>query len=270
MPSIVINTLFQANTDSANVTENAEPGTFVGHVIGSDADSGSNGRFNCSLTGGEAFYEQHSTSADGADHGWTSRRVEHFRLRRMFNGEYNIITSTPIDRESVGRGKNCRRSSLSSSSEVEEGENDDDSVCFQLNVVCQDHGAPSLRSDKLLQVTVTDANDNAPIFSKNVYRIEVFENTPLGFPFASVLATDADSGDNGRITYSLVPSNKAGSGKGLNSEGHEGNRSSSSSSFDGMMMMFSIDSSTGELSAVRTVDHEAVKSAVLQVARGLF
>ena len=71
-PTVIVNTLYDSDTDVAHVTENAPPGTFVGHVIVRDPDRGAGGRFNCSVD--------------------DSR----FRLRRISStsgGEFHIITA---------------------------------------------------------------------------------------------------------------------------------------------------------------------------------
>lgn len=55
-----------------------------------------------------------------------------------------------------------------------------------------------------VRVTVTDVNDNHPEFKQRSYEYIIEENVLS--PGISVTATDADSGENGRITYSLVKS----------------------------------------------------------------
>jgi hypothetical protein len=54
-----------------------------------------------------------------------------------------------------------------------------------------------------LQVIVTDVNDNAPLFSQQSYYQVVPENASPGTSVLTVRATDADTGDNAKITYSL-------------------------------------------------------------------
>ena len=56
-----------------------------------------------------------------------------------------------------------------------------------------------------------DVNDNAPEFvgveySMPQYDVQVYENVTVGTMIIKVSAEDADSGDNGLITYSLDPS----------------------------------------------------------------
>ena len=57
-----------------------------------------------------------------------------------------------------------------------------------------------------LRIKVNDANDNAPMFSQPFYLNDVVENTPDGTIVMQVLATDADEGENGQVTYSIKES----------------------------------------------------------------
>lgn len=51
---------------------------------------------------------------------------------------------------------------------------------------------------------MVDENDNPPIFSHTEYTYLLPENSPPGTPLSPVLtATDADSGENAVITYSI-------------------------------------------------------------------
>uniref|UniRef100_A0AAZ3SFU8 Cadherin domain-containing protein n=1 Tax=Oncorhynchus tshawytscha TaxID=74940 RepID=A0AAZ3SFU8_ONCTS len=54
-----------------------------------------------------------------------------------------------------------------------------------------------------IEITVLDANDNAPVFNQSVYRATVMENVPKGTYIITVNATDTDSGLNGLVHYSI-------------------------------------------------------------------
>lgn len=56
-------------------------------------------------------------------------------------------------------------------------------------------------------VSIQDENDNPPIFSDDVYFGNVTEHAPGGTAILTVTATDADSGDNGDIVFSIVSGN---------------------------------------------------------------
>uniref|UniRef100_A0A671L952 Protocadherin-16 n=1 Tax=Sinocyclocheilus anshuiensis TaxID=1608454 RepID=A0A671L952_9TELE len=55
-----------------------------------------------------------------------------------------------------------------------------------------------------LTVLVEDVNDNAPVFSQDLYELTLAEHLPAGSSVITVTATDKDSGENGRITYRVV------------------------------------------------------------------
>ena len=57
---------------------------------------------------------------------------------------------------------------------------------------------------RTLRVTVTDVNDNAPRFERPVVAAWVAETAGVGHQVAVVRASDADEGDNARITFRLA------------------------------------------------------------------
>uniref|UniRef100_A0A3Q1FH58 Protocadherin-16 n=1 Tax=Acanthochromis polyacanthus TaxID=80966 RepID=A0A3Q1FH58_9TELE len=63
-------------------------------------------------------------------------------------------------------------------------------------------------SEANLTVLVDDVNDNAPIFTHDLYQVTVPEHLPAGSAVVIVTATDRDSGENGRITYRVMSSTK--------------------------------------------------------------
>ncbi|XP_060904068.1 protocadherin beta-16-like [Labrus mixtus] len=74
---------------------------------------------------------------------------------------------------------------------------------LSLKLIAVDGGTPQRSGTVNIDVTVLDANDNAPIFNQSVYKASVMENTMKGSRIITVNATDADSGSNGLISYSL-------------------------------------------------------------------
>uniref|UniRef100_A0A4W4GWN5 FAT atypical cadherin 1a n=1 Tax=Electrophorus electricus TaxID=8005 RepID=A0A4W4GWN5_ELEEL len=52
-------------------------------------------------------------------------------------------------------------------------------------------------------ITVEDINDNAPIFTSDMYHVNVLENTQPGACLARLQASDADTGLNSKISYSF-------------------------------------------------------------------
>uniref|UniRef100_A0A3Q3EDR5 Protocadherin beta-16-like n=1 Tax=Labrus bergylta TaxID=56723 RepID=A0A3Q3EDR5_9LABR len=74
---------------------------------------------------------------------------------------------------------------------------------LSLKLIAVDGGTPQRSGTVNIDVTVLDVNDNAPIFNQSVYKASVMENTMKGSRIITVNATDADSGSNGLISYSL-------------------------------------------------------------------
>lgn len=52
-----------------------------------------------------------------------------------------------------------------------------------------------------IQIRVLDENDNNPVFYNETNEFTVKENSPIGFHIGVIAATDADSGEYGKITY---------------------------------------------------------------------
>ncbi|XP_064133424.1 protocadherin gamma-B5 isoform X14 [Loxodonta africana] len=94
-----------------------------------------------------------------------------------------------------------------------------------------DGGDPTLSGTTELQIRVTDANDNPPVFSQDVYRVSLRENLPPGTPVLQVSATDQDEGVNSEITYSF---HRAG-------------------------QVFDLNSNSGEITTLKTLDFEEIK-----------
>ncbi|XP_039564625.1 protocadherin gamma-B2-like, partial [Passer montanus] len=103
---------------------------------------------------------------------------------------------------------------------------------FDLVLTAVDSGEPAMSGTVLIHINVTDANDNPPVFSKSVYEARVAENLPAGSLVLRVVATDADVGSNGRVSYSFgnVP--------------------------DDVLSLFAIDSESGEIRTVGPLDFE--------------
>ena len=77
---------------------------------------------------------------------------------------------------------------------------------FVLTIRANDSGVPSLSNDVTIFVTVTDANDNPPIFPDTEYTCLMFLEDQVGSECATVVATDLDNGVNGSVYYATVPS----------------------------------------------------------------
>jgi len=122
--------------------------------------------------------------ADAGDNGRFTCAVttagERFALRQTFPpGEFQLVTaSAPLDREQRAG--------------------------YDVTIACADASGERARtSQTVVHVTVTDVNDNAPRFSRDVYEFEIVENCAPGTSVGRVVATDADDDANGRVQYRL-------------------------------------------------------------------
>ncbi|GFO15617.1 protocadherin fat 4, partial [Plakobranchus ocellatus] len=74
---------------------------------------------------------------------------------------------------------------------------------YSLTIEVNDQGDPP-RSDQVnALVTITDVNDNDPVFSQASYTLEVGENSGLNSAVGSVVATDDDTGNNAALTFTF-------------------------------------------------------------------
>ncbi|XP_055782692.1 protocadherin alpha-7-like isoform X41 [Salvelinus fontinalis] len=74
----------------------------------------------------------------------------------------------------------------------------------KLILTALDGGKPPRSGEIRITVDVSDVNDNAPVFSKDVYSVLLNENAPLGTTVIQVNATDLDEGSNGEVIYSFA------------------------------------------------------------------
>ncbi|KAM9849738.1 protocadherin gamma-A11-like [Aulostomus maculatus] len=107
---------------------------------------------------------------------------------------------------------------------------------LNLLLTALDGGSPQRSGTVVIHVTVLDANDNAPVFSQDVYKASLPENSPVDTVVIHVSATDADEGVNGDVSYDF---------------GHMS---------DDAVNVFSIDHKTGEIKLSGVIDFEETSS----------
>ncbi|XP_014813988.1 PREDICTED: protocadherin gamma-B5-like, partial [Calidris pugnax] len=73
----------------------------------------------------------------------------------------------------------------------------------QLVLTAVDGGDPVRSGTAQIKINVTDANDNPPVFTNEIYKVRLLENLPEGTIAFQVKATDRDEGINAEITYSF-------------------------------------------------------------------
>uniref|UniRef100_A0A3B3S9R2 FAT atypical cadherin 3 n=1 Tax=Paramormyrops kingsleyae TaxID=1676925 RepID=A0A3B3S9R2_9TELE len=75
---------------------------------------------------------------------------------------------------------------------------------YFLTVEARDGGTPPLSAITTVNINLTDVNDNAPIFSRDVYTAIISEDATIGESVVKVMAEDLDSQVNGQILFSII------------------------------------------------------------------
>uniref|UniRef100_A0AAY4BDA8 Cadherin domain-containing protein n=1 Tax=Denticeps clupeoides TaxID=299321 RepID=A0AAY4BDA8_9TELE len=141
-----------------------------------------------------------------------------FKLIPSIKNYYSLVTTAELDRELI--------------------------TDYNITITATDGGSPPLSSSKTIHVSVSDVNDNPPVFEEQSYSAYVSENNKPGSSVCSVTARDPDWRQNGTVFYSLLPSEVSGAPV---------------SSF------LSINGDTGVIHAVRSFDYEKFRSLKVQV-----
>ncbi|KTF99996.1 hypothetical protein cypCar_00023246, partial [Cyprinus carpio] len=113
---------------------------------------------------------------------------------------------------------------------------------YRLMITAQDQGRPSRSATTTLDISLTDINDNAPIFSKQQYETTVSEHAEVGTSVIDIMATDKDDGENAIVTYHIVK------------------QEPSSTPF-----VFTIDEESGSISLAGKLDYGKAKRYTLEV-----
>ncbi|KAK1800274.1 hypothetical protein P4O66_000310 [Electrophorus voltai] len=103
---------------------------------------------------------------------------------------------------------------------------------INLILTAVDGGTPQRSGSAIIHITVLDANDNVPVFTKEVYKVALAENAPLGTEVVTVSAVDADEGANGAVSYEF------------------------SRIADNAAQSFMIDKLTGKITVIGDIDYE--------------
>ncbi|XP_029556901.1 protocadherin gamma-A11 isoform X25 [Salmo trutta] len=141
-----------------------------------------------------------------------------FKLNPSIKNYYSLITTSELDREIISD--------------------------YNITITATDEGSPPLSSSKTIHLSVSDVNDNPPVFEEQSYSSYVTENNKPGSSMSSVTARDPDWRQNGTVVYSLLPSDVNGIPV---------------SSF------LSINGDTGVIHAVRPFDYEQFRSFKVHV-----
>ncbi|XP_069746695.1 protocadherin-9 isoform X3 [Narcine bancroftii] len=76
---------------------------------------------------------------------------------------------------------------------------------YVMKIKVEDGGSPQKSSTAILQVTVSDVNDNRPVFQESQLEVRLPEDAPLGTSVIQLHATDADAGSNAQVRYLFSP-----------------------------------------------------------------
>ncbi|KAF3838403.1 hypothetical protein F7725_010171 [Dissostichus mawsoni] len=127
-------------------------------------------------------------------------------------GYYTIVTEDYLDRESVPE--------------------------YNITITVSDQGSPPLTSSKNINVKISDVNDSPPKFDQSEYSKTVPENNSPGFSVFTLSASDADWGQNARLSYFLEEKEMNGAA---------------------VTSLVSVNSENGVIHAVRSFDYEQIK-----------
>ncbi|XP_074530022.1 protocadherin alpha-8-like isoform X8 [Halichoeres trimaculatus] len=75
---------------------------------------------------------------------------------------------------------------------------------IELTLTAIDGGKPPKTGTLQIKVNVLDVNDNPPLFSKSLYKVQVVENANIGTTILELTATDLDDGVNAQLVYSFT------------------------------------------------------------------
>ncbi|XP_064018308.1 protocadherin beta-15-like [Pogoniulus pusillus] len=112
---------------------------------------------------------------------------------------------------------------------------------MNLLLIAYDGGSPPRSGTAQVRIVVLDANDNTPMFSREVYEVRLEENSLLGQLVVRVAATDPDEGSNGKVQYAF-------------------NQAS-----DGSNQLFELNPETGEIRVAGKLDFEETKHHEMMV-----
>uniref|UniRef100_A0A671PEG8 Protocadherin 2 alpha b 1 n=1 Tax=Sinocyclocheilus anshuiensis TaxID=1608454 RepID=A0A671PEG8_9TELE len=141
-----------------------------------------------------------------------------FKLQSSFQNYYSLVLNGVLDRENVTE--------------------------YNITVIAEDEGSPPMSRAKVIQVQVSDVNDNAPRFPNSVVYTYLRENSKVGSIISTVTASDADIMENAHITYSLLQSSVTGTP---------------------VAALLKVNSLTGEIESMQSFNFEEIKTFEFKV-----
>ncbi|XP_076149213.1 protocadherin alpha-3-like [Alosa pseudoharengus] len=158
------------------------------------------------------------SDTDGGKNGIVTSAVKNkvpFKLELNYKNYYSLVVDGPLDRENIS--------------------------VYNVTITATDEGTPPLSSSSIITVDVADVNDNAPRFTESVLNVYIKENSPVGVVMTTVSASDADTNENGQITYSVLDSGAP------------------------ISTLVNINSMTGDLTCLQSLNYEEIKTFQFRV-----
>ncbi|XP_060904152.1 protocadherin alpha-8-like isoform X5 [Labrus mixtus] len=158
---------------------------------------------------------------DGGKNGMVNCKISNdvpFKLESNYKNYYSLVVDGPLDRERTSQ--------------------------YNISITATDEGSPPLSSTSVIDVHISDVNDNKPLFTENIINVFVKENSLVGEVIKTVTATDADISQNGQMSYSLLHNN--------------------SNSLP-LSTMININSETGDIVSLQSFNYEELKTFQFKV-----
>ncbi|KAM3612227.1 uncharacterized protein V6R79_004930 [Siganus canaliculatus] len=127
------------------------------------------------------------TDKDGGQNGLLKCSIKDsvpFKLTSNYKNYYSLTVDGILDRETMPQ--------------------------YSVTITATDEGSPPLSSTAVINVQISDVNDNAPRFPDKNISVYVKENSITGNIIARTTAHDADENENAQLTYSLMGNNPKG------------------------------------------------------------
>uniref|UniRef100_A0A8C8R7D8 Neural-cadherin n=1 Tax=Pelusios castaneus TaxID=367368 RepID=A0A8C8R7D8_9SAUR len=162
---------FTSSIYEVSVTEGADVGTFILQVSATDLDLGQNGEIT--------YFLLHDRSGD-------------YMCFRLDSQTGSIYSTSIFDREKKGSYL-LEVKSIDGSESARPGK----------------HGRPN-SDTAYVRISISDVNDNKPVFTRSVYEVNVDEDQDVGSTVITVTANDEDEGANAKLRYQITAGNTGG------------------------------------------------------------
>ncbi|CAJ0960762.1 unnamed protein product [Ranitomeya imitator] len=75
---------------------------------------------------------------------------------------------------------------------------------YNITIIAEDEGSPPMVTKKTVHISVSDVNDNEPVFDKPLYISYIPEHIPAGTSIQNIHASDLDENENARVMYTII------------------------------------------------------------------